>query len=100
MRLKEPNLEGVQPEFVKIPLNEKEITRLFYHANYGNTMQLFVKTLTGKLITLSVNHQATINQVKWSITECEGIPIDQQRLIFAGKQLKDCETLDDYSIVA
>lgn len=61
-------------------------------------MQIFVKTLQGKDITLTVESWSTVLSVKQMIADAEGIPPDSQRLIFAGKCLENDHTLQDYNV--
>ena len=61
-------------------------------------MQIFIKTLTGRTITIIVGPTDTISSVKLSVKDKDGVPVEEQRLIYGGHELKDTDTLADHSI--
>ncbi len=61
-------------------------------------MQIFVKNLSGKTIAFDVELSDTIQSVKEKVTQRDGIPVEQQRLIYSGKQLENAKTLSEYDI--
>ncbi len=78
------NLQRIdqEPQFVRIPLPVKNSSKI---SSWSGSMQIFVKTLTGKTITLNVDASDSMESVFLQIQDREGIPVDQQRCIFAGK---------------
>ena len=70
----------------------------FLNGGGEGTKQIFIKTLSGKSITLDVSDSDKIDSIKQKIFEKEGIPVDQMRLVFNGKQLEDNNTISDYGI--
>ena len=78
--------------------NESKINMFLNYKKFVNGYQIFIKTLTGKTITMNAYPEYSIGLLKLLIFEKENIYTDQQRLVFSGRQLSDNYTLDDYNI--
>jgi ubiquitin C len=106
--------EGIPVDQQRLIFGGKQISDERSLADYGVTagatmhlvlrlrggMQILVKTLAGKTITVDAEEGDSIEQLKQKLNEKEGIPVDQQRLIFSGKQVEDQRTLADYGVTA
>lgn len=93
------SMVSVDAECSAAPLDaESSVASVDAESSVASCFQIFVKSMTGKVIEVTINTTSLISDVKYVIFEKEGIPVDQQRLVFNGKQLEDKMSIGSYGI--